>query len=164
MDAMIQQLERIMPTGLTGSVMNTVGMTAAVAGFPAPVGALVEIDRTTDVPLRAEVIGFRDDLTLIYPLRPMTGVRRGNPVRLIRTARWLRVGDGLLGRVVDAGGRPSTADRSRHSPSERRSTATHRRRHSVLASIRRSELAFGRSMVCSHAAKASGWASSPVPA
>jgi flagellum-specific ATP synthase len=85
--------------------MHTVGMTASVAGFPAPVGALVEIGRATDQPLRAEVIGFRDDLTLLYPLRPMTGVRRGNPVRLMRTARWLRVGEALLGRVVDVEGR-----------------------------------------------------------
>jgi flagellum-specific ATP synthase len=85
--------------------MHTVGMTASVAGFPAPVGALVEIERANDQPLRAEVIGFRDDLTLLYPLRPMTGVRRGNPVRLMRTARWLRVGEALLGRVVDVEGR-----------------------------------------------------------
>jgi flagellum-specific ATP synthase len=102
---MLRQLDRIMPTALAGSVMHTIGMTAAVAGFPAPVGALVEIERATDEPLRAEVIGFRDDMTLLYPLRPMTGVRRGNPVRLLRTARFLRVGEALLGRVVDAEGR-----------------------------------------------------------
>jgi flagellum-specific ATP synthase len=76
-----------------------------VAGFPAPVGSQVEIGRANETPLRAEVIGFRENLTLLYPLRPMTGVRRGNPVRLLRTARWLRVGDALLGRVVDADGR-----------------------------------------------------------
>jgi flagellum-specific ATP synthase len=102
---MLSQLERIMPTALTGSVMHTVGMTAAVAGFPAPVGALVEIERASGAPLRAEVVGFRDELTLLYPLEPMNGVRRGNPVRLLRTARWLRVGEALLGRVVDADGR-----------------------------------------------------------
>jgi flagellum-specific ATP synthase len=100
-----QHLDRIMPTALTGSVVQTIGMTASVADFPAPVGALVEIERATEVPLRAEVIGFRGDLTLVYPLAPMAGVRRGNPVRLVRTARWLRVGESLLGRVVDADGR-----------------------------------------------------------
>jgi len=105
MTALLDHLERIMPTMLTGSVARTVGMTAAVADFPAPVGALVEIDRETAEPLRAEVIGFRDELTLLYPLAAMSGVRRGNKVRLLRTARWLRVGDGLLGRVIDAEGR-----------------------------------------------------------
>lgn len=105
MHDLFSQLDRIVPTALRGSVVHTVGMTAAVADFPAPVGALVEIERQTDVPLRAEVIGFRDDQTLLYPLAAMSGVRRGNAVRLIRTARWLRVGDALLGRVVDAEGR-----------------------------------------------------------
>ncbi len=100
-----EQLERIMPTALVGSVVRTTGTIAAVADFPAPVGALVEIERQTEAPLRAEVIGFRDRETLLYPLSAMTGVRRGNRVRLRRTSRWLRVGEGLLGRVVDCEGR-----------------------------------------------------------
>ncbi len=35
----------------------------------------------------------------------LAGIRHGNRVRLRQTARWLRVGEGLLGRVVDASGR-----------------------------------------------------------
>ena len=115
-----EQLETLMPTALTGSVMRTVGMTAAVADFPAPVGALVEIERHAGGPLAAEVIGFRDDLTLLYPLSAMTGVRRGNRVRLVRTERWIRVGPELLGRVVNAYGQvvdgrpqPAVSDRVR---------------------------------------------------
>ncbi len=97
-------LEKILPTALYGSVVRTVGMTAAVADFPAPVGALAEIEQQTGPPLLAEVIGFRDRLTLLYPLSRLTGVRHGNRVRLVRTARWLRVGGGLLGRVINAQG------------------------------------------------------------
>jgi flagellum-specific ATP synthase len=76
-----------------------------VAGFPAPVGALVEIERQAGGPVEAEVIGFRDGTTLIYPLGEMTGVRHGNRVRLTRTSRTIRVGPELLGRVIDARGR-----------------------------------------------------------
>lgn len=97
-------LEKILPTALYGSVVRTVGMTAAVADFPAPVGSLAEIEQQTGPPLLAEVIGFRDRLTLLYPLSRLTGVRHGNRVRLVRTARWLRVGGGLLGRVINAQG------------------------------------------------------------
>ena len=99
------QLEQMLPTALWGSVVRTVGMTAAVADFPAPVGALVEIQRQSGKPLAAEVIGFRDDLTIVYLLDEMNGIRRGNRVRLVRTSRWLRVGNELLGRVVDAAAR-----------------------------------------------------------
>jgi flagellum-specific ATP synthase len=108
------QLDCLMPTALEGSVVRIVGMTAAVADFPAPVGAVVEIERETGEPARAEVIGFRDELTLLYPHENLLGVRRGNRVRLLRTFRWLRVGPELLGRVVDAqvhaiDGRPQPA-------------------------------------------------------
>ncbi len=79
-------------------------MTVAVADFPAPVGALVEIERETAEPLLAEVIGFRDELTLLYLLADGGGLRHGNRVRLARTSRWIRVGRELLGRVVNADG------------------------------------------------------------
>ncbi len=105
MTAVLEHLERILPVAIQGTVVRTIGMTIAVADFPAPVGALVEIDRETQAPIRAEVIGFRDELTLLYPLSATTGVRRGQRARLIRTARWLRVGPSLLGRVLDAEGR-----------------------------------------------------------
>ncbi|MFO0885791.1 MAG: FliI/YscN family ATPase [Pirellulales bacterium] len=98
------QLANMMPTALTGSIVRTEGLTASVAGFPAPVGALVQIERQTGSPIDAEVIGFRDKETLIYPLSEMTGVRHGNRVRLVRTSRLLRVGNELLGRVIDARG------------------------------------------------------------
>lgn len=99
-----QRIQSLVPTALEGSVVRTAGLTAAVADFPAPVGSLVEIERQSGDPLEAEVIGFRDDLTLLYPLRGMSGVRHGNRVRLRRTCRTLRAGPELLGRVIDAHG------------------------------------------------------------
>ena len=105
MHNLIDQLETVMPTALTGSVVRTVGMTAAVAGFPAPVGALVQIERQAGRPISAEVVGFRDDLTLVYPFSSLAGIRHGNQVRLCRTSRCLHLGEPLLGRVIDAHGR-----------------------------------------------------------
>src|SRR5882724_3985931 len=96
LDDLTEQLQMTMPTLLCGSIVRTVGMTAAVADFPAPVGALVEIERQTGEPVKAEVIGFRDDLTLVYLLSNVHGVRHGNRVRLVKTSRWIRVGPGLL--------------------------------------------------------------------
>jgi flagellum-specific ATP synthase len=99
------QLDTILPAALEGSVLRITGLTAAVADLPAPVGAVVEIERQGGEPLEAEVIGFRDEVTLVYPFSDLQGVRRGNRVRLTRTKSWLRVGADLLGRVVDARGR-----------------------------------------------------------
>ena len=60
-------LEGAMLTGLTGSVVQTIGLTAAVADFPAPIGALVQIARPSGPWCDAEVVGFRDKTTLIMP-------------------------------------------------------------------------------------------------
>ncbi len=101
---MDESLSEALPTALSGSVVETVGMTAAVADFPAPVGALVEVHREAGGPIEGEVIGFRDRMTIVYPFQKMTGVRRGSLVRLTKSSRRLRVGEGLLGRVVNAHG------------------------------------------------------------
>jgi FliI/YscN family ATPase len=106
MTAYARELAAVMPTALTGRVVRTEGLTTAVAGFPAPVGAVAEIERHSGGPIEAEVIGFRDDLTLLFPLGDVSGVRRGNMVRLRRTLRRIAVGTELLGRVVDAAGLP----------------------------------------------------------
>jgi flagellum-specific ATP synthase len=114
----ISQLDSAMLAGLTGSVVQTTGLTVAVAGMPAPVGAVVGIARQSGGEVEAEVIGFRDQRTLVMPLSDLDGVRRGSEVRLIRTTRSLKIGPGLLGRVIDARGRcidkrpqPMLADR-----------------------------------------------------
>lgn len=118
MNQLIDQLDAIAPTALMGSVVRTEGLVVAVAGFPAPVGALAEIERQSGTAIPAEVIGFRESSTLLYPLGDMNGIRHGSRVRLVRTSRYLSVGKALLGRVINAHGQtidgrttPPTADR-----------------------------------------------------
>jgi flagellum-specific ATP synthase len=101
-----EQLRDCLPVSLCGSVVRTAGMTAAVADFPAPLGAVAEIERQSGGPVAAEVIGFHDELTLVSLLDNVEGLRRGNRVRLVKSSRWIRVGSALLGRVIDAQGRP----------------------------------------------------------
>src|SRR6476659_9663043 len=95
------QRDAVLPMAMTGSIVRTEGLAAAVAGLPAPVGAVVEIDRLANSVVEAEVIGFRGNETIVYPLGEMTGVRKGNRVRLRQTRRMLRIGPELLGRVID---------------------------------------------------------------
>ena len=84
-------LDGMITASLTGRVVRTEGMGIAVAGLPAPVGAVVQIDRETGGPLEADVIGFHQHQTLVYPLGDISGVRHGNRVRLLRTRRTVRV-------------------------------------------------------------------------
>lgn len=101
-----EQLERIWPAAIEGAVTATDGVSAQVACLPAPVGAEVEIRRVGLPPLRAEVVGFRDGATHLFPFQEPRGVRIGDPVRLARTHSLFRVGPQLLGRVLNGLGEP----------------------------------------------------------
>ena len=102
-----EHIKTIMPVQIVGTVVQTHGLTIAAADFPSPVGSVAEIDRLDGKPLTAEVIGFKDDLTILFPHSDITGVRRGNRIRLTKTRPWLRVGENLLGRVINAEGKPA---------------------------------------------------------
>jgi flagellum-specific ATP synthase len=97
-------LRAILTADVRGSVVQTVGLTVAVAGLPAPIGAEVAIALQGGAEIPGEVIGFRDQHAVVMPLAPLEGIRRGSRVRLVRTTRSLAVGPDLLGRVINARG------------------------------------------------------------
>lgn len=106
MQHLLDQLDSVMTADLQGQVVQTLGTAAGVAGFPAPVGAVVSIERQSGAAVPAQVIGFQNEQTVVYPLADMTGVRHGSRVRLVQTRRRVPVGIGQLGRVLDSFGRP----------------------------------------------------------
>lgn len=89
-----------------GRVTAIRGTTIVAAGLPAPVQSVVSVQRRGGRPLSAEVIGFDGAASLLSPLEAAGGVSPGDEVRLIRTTRTVPVGSSLIGRVVDAEGRP----------------------------------------------------------
>src|SRR5579863_9821334 len=105
MSALADQVARILPVGLSGCVNKLVGLTVSVSGFPAPLGSVCSIARENGASVSAEVVGFRDDETVLLPYSDLAGVRRGNQVTLVQSAPGIRVGDRLLGRVLDGRGR-----------------------------------------------------------
>ncbi len=105
LDAYKQDIEAIEPLGVAGRVSGVRGLTVSVSGFPAPVGATCRIGRG-DSSVESQVIGFADERTLVMPLGPMTGIRRGDRVEMISAGQTVAVGQGMLGRVLDGFGRP----------------------------------------------------------
>lgn len=99
------QIDQILPYALCGSVAKVVGLTASVSGFPAPLGAVCRIDSGRGRAIDAEVIGFRDDETVVLPYGDLSGVRRGNRVELLHSVPGVRVGERMIGRVLDGRGR-----------------------------------------------------------
>lgn len=91
---------------VTGRVRSVTGMTIHAVGLPSSVGAYCEVDVGFGRTVPAEVIGFRHDETLLMPLDDAQGLTRGQRVRCVTQRQTIPVGPGLLGRVVDAMGRP----------------------------------------------------------
>lgn len=105
MDA-IQTVSRVDTLGVTGRVRSVAGLTIHAVGLPASVGAQCEIDVGFGRSVPAEVIGFRRDETLLMPLDEANGLTKGQRIRRVTQRQTVPVGPGLLGRVVDAMGRP----------------------------------------------------------
>lgn len=99
------QARTLNPLGISGRIIRLVGTTAAVSGFPVPLGSTCRISWEHDEPLTGEVISFEGSETLIAPYGDWSGVRRGNRVELLESVPRIRVGNGLLGRVLDGQGR-----------------------------------------------------------
>lgn len=94
---------------LSGRVAQVVGLTVEARGLDGQVGEICEIRTGSSggqAPLQAEVVGFRDERTLLMPLGEMHGIQPGSPVFPLRTVFRAPVGHELLGRVLDGLGRP----------------------------------------------------------
>ncbi|NLG73585.1 MAG: flagellar protein export ATPase FliI [Chloroflexi bacterium] len=91
---------------LAGRVVQVVGLTIEATGLDCQIGEVCEIRAATAPPLQAEVVGFRDQRTLLMPLGDMQGVQPGSQIFPSRSVFRAPVGMSLLGRVLDGLGQP----------------------------------------------------------
>ncbi|RPF42919.1 type III secretion system FliI/YscN family ATPase [Thermodesulfitimonas autotrophica] len=89
-----------------GVVTKVVGLTLEVKGFKPFVGEVCMVDVPGSQPIVAEVVGFREDVVLLMPYGELTGVCPGCRVEPRRRAFTVRVGEHLLGRILNGLGEP----------------------------------------------------------
>jgi len=77
-----------------------------VTGFSRPIGAGARIRAADGTDVRAEVVGFRGSRAVLVPLDQDAPLENGARVEPDSAANMVQVGDGLIGRVVDAMGQP----------------------------------------------------------
>ncbi len=102
-----QKLEKIDPLKSVGRVTRAVGLIIESNGPAVSVGDLCYLDsqqggRNTML----EVVGFRDNNVLLMPLGQMPPVKVGETVVAAGVKSEIGVGENLLGRTIDALGRP----------------------------------------------------------
>ena len=103
MNHLSRYLEAVAPADpllVMGKVTQVVGLVAEAQGINLPVGAGVYL-HTDDEPVLAEVVGFKGGGMLVMPYAETRGLRPGCPVSSAGSEAMVRVGPGLLGRVID---------------------------------------------------------------
>ncbi|HUK35941.1 MAG TPA: FliI/YscN family ATPase [Vicinamibacterales bacterium] len=94
-------------TPLSGRVVRVVGLLVESDGPRASIGEICEISSAPGEPtLLSEVVGFRDGRLLSIPLGSTAGVRPGARIAARGGMATIPVADQMLGRVIDAFGRP----------------------------------------------------------
>lgn len=96
-----------------GRLTRATGLVMEAVGLKLPIGAICVVERQTRngiMPVECEVVGFKDQLLYLMPLEHVDGVLPGTRVYApdgdSYEGKQLPVGPQLLGRVLDAQGRP----------------------------------------------------------
>lgn len=99
-------VSRLNPFAVSGRVVQVVGLTIEIMGLNCQIGEVCEIQTRDGNSLMAEVIGFRNNHTLLMPLGNMDGIQPDSAVRSISRAFKAPVGASLIGRVLNGLGEP----------------------------------------------------------
>ncbi|WP_338834441.1 putative ATP synthase YscN [Moorella humiferrea] len=89
-----------------GKVTRVTGLTIEVRGLKAAIGELCHIYNNGAAPVAAEVVGFREEATLLMPLGELEGIGPGCRVIAAGHGHLIPVGRELMGRILDGLGRP----------------------------------------------------------
>lgn len=108
MDDFVLERIRSVPRYITcGRVKRVVGLVMEATGVEAAVGDICRVSALDGKSgVDGEVVGFNGGRVLIMPYGDLEGLQPGSAVEVLGRAASVGVGDGLLGRVIDAHGEP----------------------------------------------------------
>ncbi len=96
-----------LPMLVSGRVAALRGLTVLVTQLPLPVGATVRIMPAGGrPPIAGEIVGFTHEQAIVMLFGAASGVRPGDRVEGVHASPAAPIGASMLGRVVDALGRP----------------------------------------------------------
>ncbi|MCD6570275.1 MAG: hypothetical protein J7L53_06190, partial [Deltaproteobacteria bacterium] len=106
-DVCIKRIRDLDPVQVRGKVTNIVGLVVQGHGPGSAMGGMCEIySRDMKKSIMAEVVGFRDKHVLLMPLGDLDGIGPGSSIVARRSSPTVKLGNAMLGRVIDGLGRP----------------------------------------------------------
>src|SRR5208283_976144 len=100
------------PIKVYGKVSRGIGILIEGLGPHASIGDICQIESNVagaEQVIEAEVVGFKEDKILLMPLGELRGIGPGSRIVAKGRQRYIRVGSGLLGRILDGIGNPIDA-------------------------------------------------------
>lgn len=91
---------------VSGTIIRISGMKIEAVGLSEPIGTICRITTHDKTAVNAEVVGFSDQITYMMAQDNMDGIKPGSSVISLLRAHKARVGQGLLGRILDSNGDP----------------------------------------------------------
>ncbi|MGE3953704.1 MAG: type III secretion system ATPase SctN [Parachlamydiales bacterium] len=104
-EKLIGGLAEVQLTTVSGRITEVVGMLIKAIVPQVKIGEVCLVKREGE-PLRTTVVGFTQNEVLLSPLGDMSGIGPSSEVIPTRLPLDIKVGDGLLGRILDGLGRP----------------------------------------------------------
>lgn len=102
----ISGIDSLEMTTVSGRITETIGMIIKAIVPHVKIGELCLVKRDGMEPLQCEVVGFTSEEVILSPLGEMKGIGPSSEVIPTRRPLSVKVGPKLLGRVLDALGRP----------------------------------------------------------
>jgi flagellum-specific ATP synthase len=106
-EKLLSAVEETDPIRVRGKVNQVLGLVVEANGPSVSIGELCRIDGPDGSdPVYTEVVGFKENKVLMMPLGEMIGIAPGSRVTATDEPFQVRVGEGLLGRVLNGLGEP----------------------------------------------------------
>ncbi len=106
LEKVIGELDELQVTTVSGRITETIGMIIKAIVPNVKIGEVCLVKRDDMEPLMCEVVGFTSEEVILSPLGEMTGIGPSSEVIPTRRPLSVKVGPNILGRVLDALGRP----------------------------------------------------------
>src|SRR3990172_10125071 len=108
-DKLISQLEDLELTTVHGRITEVVGMLIKAVVPQVKMGEVCMVKKDGE-PLMTEVVGFTRDEVYLSPLGDMHNIGPSSEVIPLRVPLHIKVGQGLLGRILNGYGEPIDVD------------------------------------------------------
>ncbi len=105
----IEMLSNFTPYRYIGKVTRVIGLTIEVTGIKAFIGEVCKVKVHEEYVL-TEVVGFKDQCSLLMPFGDLKGISPGCKVYSTGKSHSIPVGKNLLGKVIDGMGQPIGSD------------------------------------------------------